>query len=687
MPELLTMQDLANGHLDVKALGDAANGDENTIVTTRTGNTYPSAERAINIMFQNGGLPATPFASKALMTASSLANDKYAMVTDDTVNNGLYVKTAGAWVKSDYDPLAQAKTYADTAKSSAISTAAGDATAKANAAKSEAIAAAAIDAENKAKTVFKENDEGQYFDASAFSIEAHYNIHGQYNTGSPFLQTSFVAVKKGDVITASTGMTDRYPWAVMFDTSQTRTGNLGVAAERVFKERTATVTQDGFVVIQHASTIEPSASPKFEINKGLERYAKAQPVMDLMSAVNSKADEVKNRYFTDFEQGGGNYGQTEDDNVAQARTTDIYKFKAGTVINLKTLNTSGNNYQIGFGAGSQADIDAGKSPFNTFLAQTDFQATVAADKPYYRFYIRDQLDATSTLNIAQALTKISIFVKESVLRDTAIDVGSPSTVASGLSSIPQNSSGFRAASLATGGVITIIDDDGKAPLYTGLYPFLKNLDVPFGIAVHGGEIGNETYITKQQLDTMYADKKYIEVLSHGFQHKNLTSQSSMVEAEAVVRQNKEWFNRNGYDVDAFVYPNGGDNAEVNAMVSRYHNSAYDYSGGARVETFDTIKNSSIKRTAFNGLGSTVAYHKEKIDEAVANNGWLIITTHVDSTSNYWGSYAELTEIINYAKSKNMKFVKPREGFQIFGNIAENDSGFKIQANGKIVGAS
>lgn len=113
MPELLTMQDLTNGHLDVKALGEAANGDENTIVTTRTGNTYPSAERAINIMFQNGGLPATPFKTKALMTASALVDGKYAMVTDDTVNNGLYVKTAGVWVKSSYDPLAQAKEYTE----------------------------------------------------------------------------------------------------------------------------------------------------------------------------------------------------------------------------------------------------------------------------------------------------------------------------------------------------------------------------------------------------------------------------------------------------------------------------------------------------------------------------------------------------------------------------------------------
>lgn len=115
MSELLTLQDLANGHLDIKALGEAANGDENTIVTTRTGNTYPSAERAINIMFQNGGLPAEPFATKAEMQTdgASLADGQLAMVYNETDNNGLYVKTAGAWVKSGYDPLTQAKAYAD----------------------------------------------------------------------------------------------------------------------------------------------------------------------------------------------------------------------------------------------------------------------------------------------------------------------------------------------------------------------------------------------------------------------------------------------------------------------------------------------------------------------------------------------------------------------------------------------
>ena len=62
------------------------------------------------------------FATKALMTASSLVDGSNAQVNNDVAvdNNGLYVKTAGAWVKSAYDPLTQAKTYTDAAKSEAI---------------------------------------------------------------------------------------------------------------------------------------------------------------------------------------------------------------------------------------------------------------------------------------------------------------------------------------------------------------------------------------------------------------------------------------------------------------------------------------------------------------------------------------------------------------------------------------
>lgn len=72
--------------------------------------TLAGARQAI---FKAGGLPATPFATKALMTASALIDGQYAQVTDDAPNSGLYIKKSGAWVKSEYDPFKSLTDYVD----------------------------------------------------------------------------------------------------------------------------------------------------------------------------------------------------------------------------------------------------------------------------------------------------------------------------------------------------------------------------------------------------------------------------------------------------------------------------------------------------------------------------------------------------------------------------------------------
>ncbi len=85
---------------------------------------YPRLLPSVNVgtlagtrdaIFRAGGLPAEPFETKAQMEidGAALADGQLTMVHNDTANNGLYVKTAGAWVKSGYDPLNQAKSYAD----------------------------------------------------------------------------------------------------------------------------------------------------------------------------------------------------------------------------------------------------------------------------------------------------------------------------------------------------------------------------------------------------------------------------------------------------------------------------------------------------------------------------------------------------------------------------------------------
>lgn len=120
MADAITIKALQDASLDAKSLEEVVNGSDTKQVTTRLGESYPSVKKAIKTLFENGGLPATPFATKALMTASSLANDKYAMVTDGGADNGLYVKTAGAWVKSSYDPVSISKSYADKVSNTAF---------------------------------------------------------------------------------------------------------------------------------------------------------------------------------------------------------------------------------------------------------------------------------------------------------------------------------------------------------------------------------------------------------------------------------------------------------------------------------------------------------------------------------------------------------------------------------------
>lgn len=66
--------------------------------------TIPSLQGYIKEMFENGGIPATPFETKALMEAAELDVGSYAIVTNDAPSiNGLYVKSASGWTKSQYD--------------------------------------------------------------------------------------------------------------------------------------------------------------------------------------------------------------------------------------------------------------------------------------------------------------------------------------------------------------------------------------------------------------------------------------------------------------------------------------------------------------------------------------------------------------------------------------------------------
>lgn len=107
------MIDIAGASQDLQTIEDFVNLPADSEV-------YPRLLPSVNVgtlagarqaIFEAGGLPATPFATKALMTASALIDGDYAQVTDGGADNGLYLKIAGTWVKSAYSPVF--KSYVD----------------------------------------------------------------------------------------------------------------------------------------------------------------------------------------------------------------------------------------------------------------------------------------------------------------------------------------------------------------------------------------------------------------------------------------------------------------------------------------------------------------------------------------------------------------------------------------------
>lgn len=80
-------------------------GDDQTTWVAPNGETGKSFLGYVKELFENGGVPSTPFKTRADMQASGLPDGTYAVVTDDAslANNGLYFKQSGVWIKSKYD--------------------------------------------------------------------------------------------------------------------------------------------------------------------------------------------------------------------------------------------------------------------------------------------------------------------------------------------------------------------------------------------------------------------------------------------------------------------------------------------------------------------------------------------------------------------------------------------------------
>ena len=116
--------------------------------------------------------------------------------------------------------------------------------------------------------------------------------------------------------------------------------------------------------------------------------------------------------------------------------------------------------------------------------------------------------------------------------------------------------------------IAMTFDDGIEDVYSIAYPFLKEHKIPFTVFIVTDFIGQEGYITKEQLLTM-ANDPLVTIGSHGISHDVFTKMDTEEKKKELV-ESKEFLERLlGTPISFFAYSHGQYDKETLRLVKCY----------------------------------------------------------------------------------------------------------------------
>ena len=232
-------------------------------------------------------------------------------------------------------------------------------------------------------------------------------------------------------------------------------------------------------------------------------------------------------------------------------------------------------------------------------------------------------------------------------------------------------------------LVSFVDDDGKAGVYTKWLPLIQSKNIPISICVPTSYVGQSAYMTWEQIKELQ-DTYNCEILSHTVSHKNIGGFNTNKEWIEELKTSKETLISKGLNVRGFAYPNGNFYNTKEGVVDGTENGHwmtslfYDYA----VITQNTINtnplpkgNMAIDRA---GIGcyqaagfKTLNDLKARVDETVSKNGWLVLMTHVDDSNHTDQDTQDISDLIDYIQGLGtIDIVTLSEGFELFGNVIE-----------------
>ena len=203
-------------------------------------------------------------------------------------------------------------------------------------------------------------------------------------------------------------------------------------------------------------------------------------------------------------------------------------------------------------------------------------------------------------------------------------------------------------------LISIITDDSTSDDMTTMLPIFDRQGVPFCTAVVTTLVGTADHTTLEDLISLQSSGH--EIMSHSHTHAHLT-EATPEELDNELRLSKEYLASNGIKIKNFAVPYGQTNDAVKLTAQKYYRASRittGYFNNKPIESYELkaiwIENIATVSSMTGFARNSLDHYKWFIDQAYANNSWLIISTH-SWEIKAWGYEQLLEDIVVYAKTK------------------------------------
>lgn len=240
-------------------------------------------------------------------------------------------------------------------------------------------------------------------------------------------------------------------------------------------------------------------------------------------------------------------------------------------------------------------------------------------------------------------------------------------------------------------LISFVDDDGSTQVYNNLLPIFEAKGEKFTTGIITDFIGTTgtysgsplTYMTALQIKELY-DKGH-EIASHSKTHRQMaTIPASELESECLDSLNviKEI---TGEVPATFIYPGGSENEAVTQEVRKHYECARNSLQGYNRPPIETFRNVTY---FIDDPVADLTYCKARVDNIVAQGGWLVFSTHVFFPQWDTTKLQMLSDLIDYIHTKGVQIVTYKEGHKVYKNLLDVGNRkslpyFLIGADGKV----